>query len=111
MKAEMIYDTAVMLAGRDIYNEYIEDNDYQRRRAVFLINQVMLELSQPMISSLEQNITANPKFFDALCYGTARLIAVSACDSVTANTLTETYNAKRAAALCSITRVKNRIPV
>lgn len=111
MRAEMIYDTAVMLAGRDIYNEYIEDNDYQKRRAVFLINQVLLELSLPLIVSLNENITAEPKFLDALCYGTARLIAVSASDSVTANTLTETYNAKRAAALCSITTIKNRIPV
>ena len=111
MKAEMIYNTAIMLAGRDIYNEYIDDNDYQKRRALFLINQVLIELSLPLIASLSENINAEPKFFDAICYGTARLIAVGASDSVTANTLTEIYNAKRASALCSITTVKNRIPV
>lgn len=111
MTAKLIYDMAAALAGQDILDEYITDNDIAKRNALFSVNQVLWEFSLSGAASLSSEVKLSAKTADAVVYGVARLIAAAASDVSKQNELTDIFNAKRAAALSGITFVKNRIPI
>lgn len=111
MTARAVYDTANLMAGRDVHDNNLADAEAFDRNALFLINQVMLELEECYISSLSTEINLSAAKTDALIFGTARLIACSIGDAMRQNELTDIYNAKRSKALSACTVRKNRIPV
>ena len=111
MTAKTIYDMALCLAGRDMAEDYIDDNEPLKRNALFFINQVLLEFSLGGVSSLSSKIELSKKTADAVIYGVARLIAAAVSDTDKQNELTDIFNAKRSSALSSTAFVKNRIPV
>lgn len=67
-------------------------------RAAELINQLLSDLNGGGIGSLSDEISLDNKDCDALCCGTAMLIALAEGDSAKNSLFTELYNAKRAAA-------------
>ena len=111
MTAKIIYEMACSLSGREILEEYINDNDVAKRNALFTVNQVLWEFSLCAVNSLSAQISLTPLVADAVVYGVARLIAAGAMDVQKQNELTEIYNLKRAKALSNISVVKNSIPV
>ena len=110
MTAKTIYDMALILASRDNTDEYITD-DGLKRNALFFINQILWEFSQPCVNSLSSKLELSPKLADAVVYGVARLLAASVSDTEKQNELTHIFNAKRSSALSGVGFVKNRIPV
>ena len=111
MTAKTIYEMASSLAGREILEEYITDNDIANRNALFTVNQVLWDFSLFGVSKLSENVNMTPALADAVVYGVARLIAANAMDVQKQNELTEIFNLKRTKALSCISVIKNSIPV
>lgn len=80
-------------------------------RALELINQIAADLKLQTVTDLTQEIVCSDTKNEALCCGTAMLLALSEGDTAKNQLYTNIYNAKRAAALGEITRVEDRLPV
>lgn len=105
-----IYKRAINLLGYSENGKSIVLNDSIFDRSLDLINQIAEDISIPKIASLSENLTIETKSLQALCYGTAMLIAISEGDSAKGSMFSQVYNAKRAAALNRISTVEDCLP-
>lgn len=106
------------MTGYDIYNKAILRLGYDRNltedlagRSLELIGQIAEDLSIKAPSSLSEEIQGDSKTVEALCCGTAMLLALSFSDKIRHTVFCELYNAKRAAILGHSERVEDRLPV
>lgn len=110
MKGYDVYKRALNLLG---YIGSDEDQALSKsllKRSFELINQILEDLNICKISSLVDDIEASAKQLQAVCYGTAMLIAVSEGDSAKNALFAEIYNAKRSAALSGISKIEDNLP-
>ncbi|MEE1238698.1 MAG: hypothetical protein UHO61_02105 [Acutalibacteraceae bacterium] len=82
----------------------------QANKGLEIINQLLLDLNCEGISSLSDIIAISPAKEEALCYGTAMLLALTEGDADRNRLFTEIYNAKRATALAKTEIVKDCLP-
>lgn len=75
-----------------------------------IINQICLDLKIPQIKVLAQEMNISSKQEDALCYGTAMLLAVGESETEKNQLFTQIYNAKRAAVLSSSEVIEDTLP-
>lgn len=80
------------------------------KRALDIINQLCLDLNIPQIKLLSDKIEADSKKLDALCYGTAMLMALVEGDGAKNEIFAKLYNAKRAAALSTKEKIEDKLP-
>ncbi len=110
------------MTGNDIYRrvlgllgylntniENANDNNLLKR-APDIINQICLDLKIPQIERLSDTIKANDILLDALCYGTAMLMALIEGDGAKNQIFTQIYNSKRATALSQIEKIEDKLP-
>jgi len=110
------------MTGNDIYRRvlgllgYLNTNiinantDNFLKRAPDIINQICLDLKIPQIKLLSDNIVADEKKLDALCYGTAMLMSLVEGDGAKNEIFTKLYNAKRASALSASEKIADKLP-
>lgn len=75
-----------------------------------IINQLLLDLNYGDIVSLSESLDISHSAEDALCYGTAMLLAITEGDAEKNRVFAEIYNAKRSAALAKTDTVKDCLP-
>lgn len=80
------------------------------KRALDIINQMCLDLKITQIDMLSDEIKADNKKIDALCYGTAMLMALVEGDGAKNEIFAKIYNAKRALALSNVDKVEDKLP-
>ncbi len=86
------------------------DNDNLLKRAPDIINQICSDLKIKEIVRLSDNIESDKKGLDALCYGTAMIMALVEGDSDKNRMFSDIYNAKRATALSSKEFIEDKLP-
>ena len=106
MKAYDVYTKAVLRLG---YNGSV--NNRLLERAPELINQIAMDLKIEPISTLGDEIKADQTVVEALCCGTAMLLALSEGDGDKHKLFCEIYNGKRAAVLSETVFVEDKLPV
>ena len=105
-----IYKRAVNLLGYGGNGGTIIVNDTIFERSLDLINQIAEDINLKKTASLSEEFNVESKYLQALCYGTAMLIAISQGDSVKGSMFSQIYNAKRATALNHISTVEDSLP-
>lgn len=75
-----------------------------------IIRQLLMDLRCGGISSLSDNLDISGAQEDALCYGTAMLLALTEGDTNKNRLFAEIYNAKRGTALAEMSSVKDCLP-
>lgn len=80
------------------------------KRMPDVIEQVCLDLKMPKIYRLSDEIVATEEQCDALCYGTAMIVALMEGDGEKNELFTKIYNAKRATALSRIEKIEDKLP-
>lgn len=105
-----IYKRAISLLGYDGSGNTIVVKDTIVERSLDLMNQIAEDINLEKIASLSKEFEGNNKHLQALCYGTAMLIAISEGESEKVNLFSQIYNAKRAAALNHISTVEDSLP-
>lgn len=110
------------MTGYDIYKKVLNisghlncgENSFSEQvlleRMPDIINQICFDLKIPAINGLDDVINASEPEIDALCYGTAMLLAVSEGESEKNMLFTQIYNAKRAAVLCKSEKIEDTLP-
>lgn len=86
------------------------DNENLLKRAPDIINQICFDLKIPNITKLSDEIEATDKSLDALCYGTAMIMALVEGDGDKNKIFADIYNAKRAAALSCKDVIRDTLP-
>lgn len=106
------------MTGYDIYNKAILRLGYDNNltddlsaRSLEFIGQIAEELLITPPHSLLEEIKADGKRLEALCCGTAMLLALSLGDRVRHIAFCELFNAKRAAILGHSEKVEDLLPV
>ena len=111
-----------MMTGYDIYKRVLGllgylnanytngGNENFLKRALDIINQICLDLNIPQINFLSDKIVADDKKLDALCYGSAMLMALVESDGAKNELFAKLYNAKRSIALSSKDSIEDKLP-
>lgn len=110
MRGNDIYKRALNLLGYLSTDSVTVGEDRLLTRAPSLINQICIDLKIDGLELLSDSISATPEKADALCYGTAMLLALSEGDGVKNQLFAEIYNAKRAKALSKTETVADNLP-
>ena len=109
------------MTGYDIYKRVLNISGYHNfaddsfsKQVVLekmpdIINKICFDLKIAEIKELEDIINATQKQIDALCYGTAMLLALSEGESEKNDLFTKIYNAKRAAVLCETQIIEDKL--
>ncbi|MBE6749896.1 MAG: hypothetical protein E7560_01870 [Ruminococcaceae bacterium] len=108
--------------GYDLYEKvltrlgYVGGNTVNTEQRFFssfleLCNQIAADLKLAEIKDYEQPLELTPQEAEALCCGTAMLLAFSEGDSNKNKLFTEIYNAKRAALLSKTDYIIDNLPV
>lgn len=110
------------MTGNDVFNRVLNllgylnshtvrsDNQNLLKRAIDILNQICFDLKIPNITRLSDKIEASEKALDALCYGTAMIMALVDGDGAKNKMFADIYNAKRAAALSSKDVIEDKLP-
>ena len=75
-----------------------------------IIKQISSDLGCGIISSLSASLEISPEKEEALCYGTAMLLALREGDAEKNRLFAEIYNQKRGTALAGLTHIKDCLP-
>ena len=110
MTGNDIYRRVLGLLGYLNTETVIPDKDNLLKRAPDIINQICMDLKIPMIERMSQTIEANEKSIDALCYGTAMIMALVEGDGAKNQLFTQIYNSKRASALSKKEQIEDKMP-
>ena len=110
MTAYDIYTRVLSISGHLNSGEETVEHQMILERMPDIINQICLDLKMPQIKGLSDEMNISSLQADALCYGTAMLLAVSESESEKNQLFTQIYNAKRAAVLSSKETVKDTFP-
>lgn len=105
MNGYEIYNKAILRLG---YNGSV--NDRLIERFPELLNQITEDLKIDTVSDVFEEINTDKKGIEAICCGTAMLLALSESDGEKHKLYCELYNAKRAAFLAEATRVEDKLP-
>ena len=105
-----IYKRASALLGYNIQNGETAENHSLTNRLPHLINQILSELKIKPIENLYDKIELTSQSQEAVCYGTAMLIALSESDGTKNQIFANIYNAKRASALSETDTVNDVLP-
>ena len=111
MTGNDVYRKTLGLLGYLNTNTIVANKDNLLSRATDIINHICADLKIPQIKQLSDEITANDLKIDALCYGTAMLLALTEGDGAKNELFARLYNQKRAAALSQIEKIKDTLPV
>lgn len=110
MKGFDIYKKAMLLLG---YNDIISNPPLQagfEEQGADLIAQIAADLRISGEISLSSDLNIGTEQAEALIYGTAMLLSLTEGDAAKNRIFTELYNAKRAAALKKIEKIKDAMP-
>lgn len=110
MTGNDIYRRVLGLLGYLNTETVIPDKDNLFKRAPDIINQICMDLRIPQIERMSDSLAANGKSIDALCYGTAMMMALVEGDGAKNRLFTQIYNSKRAAALSQKKHIQDKMP-
>ena len=110
MKGNDIFKRVLNLLGYINSRSVMADSENLLIRALDIINQICLDLKIPQISRLSDEIKADEKALEALCYGTTMLFSLIEGDNAVNKIYTDIYNAKRMTALSSKTVIEDKLP-
>lgn len=105
-----IYSRALALLG---YNDQVSEllpKNVLFERTLMIINWLLSDLKCDKISKLSEVINISNQKIDAVCSGTAMLLALSCGDSEKNRIYTDIYNSKRASVLSDIKFVSDTLP-
>lgn len=105
MKAIDLYKTGLIMSGTDSDEEFIITGR-SGADELFFINKVLSDLKLTPVNSLSEEIEVNIRTGDAISAGIAYYLCLRAADKDRVGFLCDLYNAKRAAALSGVTRIK-----
>ncbi len=109
MKGYDVYKRALSLLGYVGYDDDAALSESLLRRALDLINQILADLKLDELEYISDEIIASSEKTQALCYGTAMLMAISEGDAQKNALLAEIYNSKRSAALSEVSKVEDKL--
>jgi hypothetical protein len=101
---------SLLLLGYVSTDTITANSDRLLRIGLDIINQLCFDLKMPTIDRLEDELLGDETRYDALCYGTAMLVALTEGDGAKNEIFTKIYNAKRALVLSSIEKVEDKLP-
>lgn len=81
------------------------------KRAIHVINQVLLDLKQSEIEDMSCVIKISDSCREALIYGVAMMLSLIGGDGNNNSLFTEIYNAKRSAALNEVGVIVDTLPI
>ncbi len=110
MTGNDIYRRVLGLLGYLNTNTLTANDDNLLKRAPDIINQVCMDLKIPQIKRLSEKIEANDTAIDALCYGTAMIMALVEGDGAKNQLFTQIYNAKRSSVLSHTEKIEDKLP-
>ena len=110
MKGYDVYKRVINLLGYVNQDDAITSDNALYRRALHVMNQVLVDLKQEEVEDLNCNINLSRVTIDALVYGMAMLLSLIGCDAELNRIFTQIYNSKRAAVLNEITIVTDVLP-
>ncbi len=104
-----IYKRVLTISGYLNTSETALSDSVLLERTLELMNLICLDLRLPQIKNIDDKIKTEPVFIDALCYGTAMLLALSQSDCEKNKLFTQIYNSKRALALSCNEKIENKL--
>lgn len=110
MKANDIYKRVINLLGYINYDDAMTDDSALYARALHAINQILVDLKQQEVETMESVIDIPKASVEALVYGTAMMLSLIGCDSELNRVFTQIYNAKRSTALSEISAITDVLP-
>ncbi len=110
MKGYEVYKRVLNLLGYINNDDSITSDSALYKRALYAINQILLDLKQEEIESMNDSINIPKSSVEALIYGVAMLLALIGGDGERNRLFAELYNAKRSAALSEINTVSDVMP-
>lgn len=110
MKGYEIYKRVLNLLGYVNQDDAVTADNALYRRAVYVMNQILLDLKQEEVKDLNCDINISKISIEALIYGMAMMLSLTGYDSELNRVFTQIYNSKRSAALSEITAVKDVLP-
>lgn len=110
MTGNDIYKRTLALLGYLNTSMVTPSGDMLLKRIPDVMDQVCFDLRIPTIKQLSQELDATEAECDALCYGTAMIVALMEGDGAKSEIFTKIYNAKRAAVLSRVGRIEDKLP-
>lgn len=110
MTGNDIYRRVLGLMGYLDKGARVTDTANLLNRVWDIMNQMCAELGIPLVERLSDEVVATPVKLDALCYGTAMILALCEGDAAKNELFAKLYNAKRAKAMSSVSKVKDNLP-
>lgn len=110
MTGNEIYKRTLGLLGYLDTSMVTPSGDMLLKRMPDVLDQVCFDLKIPTIKRLADEFKATEIECDALCYGTAMIVALMEGDGAKSEIFTKIYNAKRAAVLSRIEKIEDKLP-
>lgn len=110
MKGYEVYKKVLNLLGYMNNDDSITADSALYKRALYAINQILLDLKQAEIEGMNDVINIPKPSVEALVYGVAMLLSLIGGDGERNRLFTELYNAKRSAALNEVDTVLDVMP-
>ncbi len=110
MKGYELYNRVLNLLGYVNNDDSITSNSALYKRALYAINQILLDLKQNEIESMNDTINIPKAHAEALIYGVTMLLALVGGDGERNRLFTNIYNSKRSAALSEVDTVLDAMP-
>lgn len=110
LKGYELYKKVLNLLGYINNDDSITSDSLLYKRAFGVINQILLDLKQTEIEDMNCEIKIPKACEEALSYGVAMMLSLIGGDSERNRLFTSLYNAKRAAALCENSSIKDVMP-
>ena len=110
MNGYMIYRKALARLGNENADEISLDN-VQFTHVLELINQIASDLKVNTINELSSEVENSNDVIEAICCGTAMMLALNQGDIAKNQIFTNIYNAKRAAVLSSTSHIEDTLPI
>lgn len=105
-----ILKKAAVLCGYAVGTDGAASQRSFEARGAELICRILADLKLKPVSGLSDALELTAAEADALCYGTAMLLTLTEGDTGKNGIFTDIYNSKRAAALASVSAVKDCLP-
>ena len=110
MKGYDVYKRVLNLLGYMYNDDSITSDNVLYKRALYSINQILLDLGQNEIADMNCEINLSKAQLDALVCGLAMLLSLIGGDGERNRLFTNLYNAKRSAALNKVDVVVDAMP-
>ncbi len=110
MKGYDLYKRVLNLLGYMYSDDGITSDNLLYKRALYAINQILLDLGQNEIEDMNCEINLSKAQLDALVYGVAMMLSLIGGDGERNRLFANIYNAKRGGALNTVDNITDAMP-